>query len=175
MWTITSLASVGPDLGGPWSAKVRSSLTSSRSFRLVNPSRKPKPSAFNVPVDFISPSLSSGWEGSAGRDWRIRSTYWDHPEYWGNGRFPAKLIRHFEYKHTLYPTIMIGTLRDPYWQGDPKPPSRSLGNHTAHVFLGNHPFMVQGCNIIREFGYPEAAMMLVEDKQVCWASVLEGT
>jgi hypothetical protein len=170
MCTITLLPPLGPHLDGTRTAKVRCSLTNSRSLSSVNPSRKPKKLASNVPIDFISPSLSSGRTINAGC--MTRSASGGFEAGWDTGSFHRVLDRRCEYMHTLYPRLMIAPLRDAFHRGNPKPPTRSLGIHTAHIFLGNHPLMIQGCNILRECGYPEAAVMLVEDKQVCWEIVL---
>jgi hypothetical protein len=67
---------------------------------------------------------------------------------------------------SLYPSPMLGH-RGSFLKGEPTPPRKNMGIHTAHVFLGNDPLMIRGCNIMRQQGCPEAAVMLVEDKQVC--------
>jgi hypothetical protein len=68
---------------------------------------------------------------------------------------------------SLYPPPMLGH-HGSFPKGELPPPRKSMGIHTAHVFLGNDPLIIRGCNIMRQKGFPEAAVMLVEDKQVCW-------
>jgi hypothetical protein len=142
---------------GNGAVRVLSASKGSPLSCLVNPIRKPKAAQHSLfPAASTAPLSVSG----------VRNASLDEHADQGFGAWEAMVEERFNYKHTLYPKRMIGAFRDVVWYPDPlRPPSRCLGVHTAHVFLGNDPLTVQGCNIMRARGFPEAAVMLVEDKQ----------
>jgi hypothetical protein len=137
--------------------RVRSVFKGCPQPRLVNRTRRLNtPQHALLQAALIAPVLVSGVRcASLDQHANQRSEGWD-----------ALPEDRFKYKHTLYPQRMIGVFRDAIWYPNPpRPPSRSLGIHAAHIFLGNDPLTIQGCNIVRSRGFPEAALMLVEDKQ----------
>jgi hypothetical protein len=145
--------------------RVRSASKGCPVPRLVNPIRNPKAAQDALfPVAFTAPFFKSG----------VRVASLDDRADQRFGAWEAMVEERFRYKHTLYPQRMMGAFQDVVWSsGPPVPPSRSLGIHAAHMFLGNDPLTIRGCNIMRARGFPEAAVMLVEDKQARWATLLE--
>jgi hypothetical protein len=154
------------------SVRVQCKPVRSHIQKVANPLGTPKPTQTSIlPVSFVAASLASGGEIRPVTDWEGRNAPTDEEIDQARELWDRKVHNSgpLEYRHTLYPQRMIGHVRHPFTKGGkPSPPRRGIGIHTAHIFLGNDPLMVEGCNLLRTRGYPEGAVMLVEDEQVCW-------
>jgi hypothetical protein len=130
-------------------------LSTSRSHRrrVINPletSKISQPSPLHLLA--FAGSRTSGSEFRRVSRWEVRCTPTKEELDQAREELDVFICNRpgLKYKHTLYPQRMMGVLRDPhYFQGEPVPPSRGLGIHTAHIFLGNDPLMNEGCNIMR--------------------------